>query len=99
MVAAFSSCVHYLIELPQSFFLRVHFRILTPAYYPVYFELNEAVSIVISSIVSKVELEVGGFCFVRVKGKLCKGSIVTNGEKLRVGVLKLSILGLLEGEW
>ena len=77
-------CIFFLRSLlnsaPSIFFVRVHFRIPTAAYYLVYFEVDETVSVVSASAVSEAELEVGGSCYVRVKGKLYKGSIVTYGE-------------------
>ena len=78
---------------PSIFFVCVHFRIPTAAYYLVYFEVDETVILVSASLVSEAELQVGDSCFVRVKGKLYKGSIVTYVEQLQIGVLKLLIFG------
>ena len=77
---------------PSIFIACVHFGIPTAAYYLVYFEVDETISVVNASTVSKVELEVGGSCYVRVKGKLYKVCIVTYGEYSRIGVAKCSIL-------
>ena len=91
--AAFSFLRSWLDSAPSIVIVRIHFHISAAAYYLVYFEVDETVSVVSASAVSEAEKEVGGSCFVRVKGKQYKGSIVTYGEQLRVGLLKFSFLG------
>ena len=58
------------------------FCIPTAAYYLLHFGLDETVSVVSASAtcISEVKVEVGGYSYVREKGKLYKGRIITYSE-------------------
>ena len=71
----YSVCLIYIPSLPGMFAS-------TAPYYLVYFEKDEAVSVVSGSAVSVVGsvTETGSVCNVRVKGKVHEGKVVTHGE-------------------
>ena len=54
----------------------------TAPYYLIYFDEDETVAVVSASAISEagLSLEVGGSCYVREKGKMYEGRIITYGE-------------------